>query len=95
MRALPGRYRAEEIVTDDNPVSGRPAGQVPSADGGRRWCCPRCTASLDDDRSFVAEYWIGNGTNFFVWCVGCGWRGEIVQETVLLVEAVGGSSQRG
>lgn len=47
------------------------------------WNCPRCRASLDDDRSFVAEYWSGTSTNFFVWCVACHWRGEIVEEPVV------------
>lgn len=49
------------------------------------WNCPRCSATLADERSFVAEYWSGDRTVFFVWCVACGWRGEIIEEAVVSV----------
>lgn len=49
------------------------------------WSCPRCSSPLADERSFVAEYWSGDATVFFVWCVACGWRGEIIEESAVSV----------
>lgn len=49
------------------------------------WHCPRCRSSFRDERSFVAEYWYGGSTIFFVWCVACGWRGEIIEEPMISV----------
>ena len=41
--------------------------------------CPYCGNALQEDKSFVLEYWNSEQDIFFCWCHDCGWRGEITK----------------
>ncbi|WP_017728402.1 hypothetical protein [Halalkalibacterium ligniniphilum] len=41
--------------------------------------CPYCGNALQEDKSFVLEYWNSEQDIYFCWCHECGWRGEITK----------------